>query len=99
MAQNAYTVTAVFKIHPDAAEKMKQLIADVTVPSLDEDGCIFYHWSQGTDDPSCFSLYMNWRDRESFDAHVKSPHVKKAEVLLNEGLLTEPSEELHWYRL
>ena len=100
MAKMAYTVTAVFKVHPRAVETMRQLIAGVTVPSLDEEGCIFYHWSQGEDDPNRFLLYMNWRDREAFDAHVKSQHVKKAEeILVNKGLLTAPSEELHYYRL
>lgn len=98
MDKTAYTVTAVFKIHPGATEKMRQLIADVTAPSLGEDGCIVYHWSQGEDDPTRLLLYMNWRDCESFDAHVDSPHVKKAEALLKD-LLAEPAEELHWQRL
>lgn len=98
MERTAYAVTAVFKTHPGTMEKMKQLIADVTSPSLGEDGCLIYHWSQSEDDPTWYLLYMNWRDRESFDAHVASPHVQKAEALLKD-LLAEPSEELHWHRL
>ena len=98
MKRTPYAVTAVFKTHPGGVEKMKQLIADVTAPSLGEDGCIIYHWSQGEEDPTWYFLYMNWRDRASFDAHVASRHVKKAEALLKD-LLLEPSEELHWHRL
>jgi len=47
-----------------------------------------------------FLLYMEWRDKASFDAHVASPHVQKAERRIgNEKLLTKPAGEWHFYRL
>ena len=71
---------------------MKEIIKDVTPPSLQEDGCIDYHWAQGDDEPTQFLLYMNWRDRAAFDAHVRSVHVKKAEQqIASLESLTEPT--------
>jgi len=75
----AYTVAADFHARADAIDVMKQVINEVTVPSLGEEGCKIYHWSQGAEDPALFLLYMEWRDKASFDAHVASPHVQKAE--------------------
>ena len=95
-----FTVTAMFKTHEDHVQQMKEIIQDVTPKSLLEDGCIDYHWTQGNDQPTQFLLYMNWRDRAAFDAHVRSVHVKEAEQrIVTLGLLAEPFIETHWKRL
>jgi quinol monooxygenase YgiN len=62
MASHSYTVDADFHIRAGAINAMKQLIAEVTAPSLDEEGCQIYRWSQGKDDPTLFLLYMEWRE-------------------------------------
>ena len=73
---------------------MKQVVAEVTAPSLDEEGCQIYHWSQGADDPTLFLLYMEWRDKACFEAHIATPHVKHAEDRLKrEKMLIEPAKE------
>jgi quinol monooxygenase YgiN len=96
----AYTVVADFHVRDDAIDAMKQVIDEVTGQSLGEEGCQIYHWSQGADDPAWFLLYMEWRDKESFEAHVASPHVQKAEQRIEkEKLLTKPAGEWHYYRL
>ncbi|HEX7231258.1 MAG TPA: antibiotic biosynthesis monooxygenase [Candidatus Binatia bacterium] len=74
-----YTVSAHFHVRADAIDAMKQLIADVTRPSLIEHGCQIYHWAQGAEDPALFLLYMEWQDKASFEAHVATQHVKEAE--------------------
>jgi quinol monooxygenase YgiN len=96
----AYAVIADFHVRADAIGVMKQVIDDVTRPSLSEDGCQIYHWSQGAEDQALFLLYMEWRDKAAFDAHVASPHVQNAERrIANEKLLTKPAGEWHFYRL
>lgn len=96
----AYTIAADFRVRADAIDLMKQVIVEVTAPSLGEDGCQIYHWSQGAEDPALFLLYMEWRDKACFEAHVASPHVQKAEQQIeSEKLLTKPSSEWHFYRL
>jgi quinol monooxygenase YgiN len=95
-----YAVAADFHVRADAVDVMKKVIGDVTQPSLGEEGCQIYHWSQGAEDPTLFLLYMEWRDKACFDAHVASPHVQRAEQRLEqENLLTEPAGERHFHRL
>src|SRR5262245_983708 len=95
-----YTVICDFHVCADAVDAMKQLIALVTGPSLNEPGCRVYHWSQGADDPTRFVLYMEWQDQASSQAHIATPHVKQAEQrLANEHMLAEPYRERHLIRL
>ena len=100
MASHSYIVAADFHTRADTIETMKQLIAEVTAPSLDEEGCQIYHWSQGADDPTLFLLYMEWRDKACFEAHIATLHVKHAEDRLKRGnMLIEPAKEWHFFRL
>jgi quinol monooxygenase YgiN len=100
MAFYSYIVVAEFHTRADAIEGMKQVIAEVTTPSLDEEGCQIYRWSQGADDPALFLLYMEWQDKACFEAHIATPHVKHAEDRLKrERMLIEPGKEWHFYSL
>jgi quinol monooxygenase YgiN len=100
MAPPSYTVAADFHIRAELIEAMKQVVAEVTAPSLDGEGCQIYHWSQGADDPTLFLLYMEWRDKACFEVRIATPHVKHAEDRLKrENMLIEPAREWHFYRL
>jgi quinol monooxygenase YgiN len=79
MAFHSYIVAAGFHTRADAIEAMKQVVAEVTAPSLGEEGCQIYDWSQGADDPTLFLLYLEWRDKACFEAHIATSHVKHAE--------------------
>jgi len=78
MASHSYILAADFQIRADALETMKEVVAEVTAPSLDEEGSQIYHWSQGADNPTLFLLYMEWRDKACFEAHITTPHVRNA---------------------
>ena len=100
MGFHSYIVAAGFHTRVDAIEAMKQLVAEGTAPSLDEEGCQIYHWSQGADDPTLFLLYMEWRNKACFEAHIATPHVMHAEDRLKrEKMLSEPAREWHFYPL
>src|SRR5215469_4231091 len=100
MATIPYTVAADFHVRADAIHAMKHLIADVTKPSLVDQGCQISHWSQGAEDPTLFLLFMEWHDQAWFEAHIDTPQVKEAEQrLANEKMLGEPSREWHFVRL
>jgi len=100
MASHSYTVAADFHIRAGTIDAMKQLIAEVTAPSLDEEGCQIYRWSQGEGDPTLFLLYMEWRDKACFETHIHTPHVKHAEDRLKrKKMLVEPSREWHFHGL
>ena len=95
MGFHSCIVAAGFHTRVDAIEATKQVIAEVTAPSLDEEGCQIYHWSQGADDPTLFLLYMEWRDKACFERHMKH-----AEDRLNrEKILIESAKEWHFHRL
>jgi quinol monooxygenase YgiN len=100
MDSYSYVVAAEFHIRADAIDSMKQVVADVTAPSLLEEGCQIYRWSQGAHDPTVFLLYMEWTNKASFEVHVATPHVKQAEACLErENMLVEPAKEWHFYPL
>jgi len=47
-----------------------------------------------------FLLYMEWRDKACFEAHIATPHVRHAEDRLKrEKMLIEPAKEWHFYRI
>jgi quinol monooxygenase YgiN len=50
MAIHSYVVAAEFHTRAGAIEAMKQVIAEVTGPSLDDGGCQIYHWSRCADE-------------------------------------------------
>lgn len=60
----AYTVACHFHVRADAIDAMKQVIDEVTKPSLSEEGCQVYHWSEGDEDPDqvlqCHSWYLDF---------------------------------------
>jgi quinol monooxygenase YgiN len=58
MVFHSYIVAAEFRTRANAIEAMKEVVAEVTAPNLDEEGCQIYHWSQAVDDPTLFLLYM-----------------------------------------
>jgi len=100
MAFDSYIVAAGFHTRADAIEAIKQVVTEVTAPSLAEEGCQIYRWSQGADDPTLFLLYMEWRDKSCFEAHIATPHVKHAEHRLKrENMLIKPAKEWHFYPL
>ena len=100
MALHSYVVAAGFHTRADAVEAMKQVVKGSTAPSLDEEGCQIYHWSQGGDDPTLFLLYIQWRDKACFEAHIATQHVKRAEDRLKrDKMLIEPAKECHFQRL
>src|SRR5262249_42735877 len=100
MVFHSYIVAAEFRTCADAIEGMKQVVAEVTAPSLDEEGCQIYHWSQGADDPTFFLLYMEWRDKACFKAQIATPHVKYVEERLKRyKMLIETAKVCHFYRI
>ena len=91
------TVTAIFDVRENSIEAFRAIVAAVTPPSLKEDGCIDYRWSQSADRPRLFLLYMNWRDRSAFDRHVQSEHIQAAERRITaEGLTEGPEDTIYW---
>jgi quinol monooxygenase YgiN len=100
MGFHSYIVAAGFHTRVDAIEAMKQVVAQVTAPSLDEEGCQIYHWSQGADDPTLFLLYMEWRDKACFEAQTSADDFESetadgyARIMQDKSPLSTSTEEM-----
>lgn len=69
------SVIARAKARPGMEEGLRQAIQEAVGPTRSEEGCINYDLHQGTEDPSEFMLYENWRSKADLDAHLQLPHI------------------------
>jgi quinol monooxygenase YgiN len=60
------------------ADEFPSLVEEFTNSSRSEPGNISFDWYRSADDPNLWILIEIFRDRESGDAHVESPHFKAA---------------------
>jgi quinol monooxygenase YgiN len=60
------------------ADDFPSLVEEFTTSSRAEPGNISFDWYRSADDPNLWILIEIFRDRESGDAHVASPHFKAA---------------------
>jgi quinol monooxygenase YgiN len=60
------------------ADEFPTLVEEFTTSTRAEPGNISFDWYRSADDPNLWILIEIFRDRESGDAHVASPHFKAA---------------------
>jgi quinol monooxygenase YgiN len=49
-------------------------LAEVTVASRADAGCLEYWWAEELDQPDTFRFYECWESKELLDAHLAKPH-------------------------
>lgn len=96
-----YCVTCVFECLSDKVSDFEKLIDLVYSKSLQEKGCREYRWYQSHETPSTFLLFMTWENKQAFEDHVKSKHVKVShsgseQYLSLEKILRKPYKEAYW---
>ena len=69
-------------IRPKYADDFPKLTAEFTEATRAEPGNICFDWYRSVDDPNMYVLVEAFVDREAGDAHVNTPHFKKATELL-----------------
>ena len=67
----------------DRAEVLAAL-ADVTVASRRDAGCMEYSWAEDLEAPNTFRFFECWESQEQLDAHLAAPH----EVVFGERTLS-----------
>lgn len=70
----AYVVTAKWRAHPGKAERLLEVIREMTPPSRAEPGCRFYQAQRSDTDPDLFFLYEQYVDEGGYQAHMDSEH-------------------------
>ena len=78
-------------------DRLRQAIEEAVGPTRSEEGCINYDLHQGTEDPSEFLLYENWRSKADLDAHLELPHI--ATLLGKLPELSENGVEITLYEM
>lgn len=74
---------------PGKEEEVRAILCGLIQPSKDERGCLSYTLLQNQIDPTDFTLVETWRDAADFDAHLETPHFKRAASEITE-LVVEP---------
>lgn len=70
----AYVVAAKWRSHPGKAERLLEVIQEMTPPSRAEPACVFYQAQRSDDDPNLFFLYEQYADEAGYAAHMETEH-------------------------
>src|SRR5919197_500628 len=70
----AYVVAAKWRAHPGKADRLLEVIEEITPPSRAEPGCLFYQAQRSQEDPDLFFFYEQYADEAGYQAHMDSEH-------------------------
>jgi quinol monooxygenase YgiN len=70
----AYVVAAKWRAHPGKADRLLEVIEEMTPPSRAEPGCVFYQAQRSGEDPNLFFLYEQYADEAGYAAHQETEH-------------------------
>ena len=70
------TIVAVLKAKPGKEMELRQALEALIEPTRHEQGSINYDMHVSNEDPGVFVFYENWRTKEEWDHHMKSPHLE-----------------------
>jgi quinol monooxygenase YgiN len=70
----AYVVAAHWRAKEGKAERLAELIDEMTSPSRAEPGNRFYQAQRSVDEPRLFFLYEQYADEAAYQAHMDSEH-------------------------
>lgn len=93
-----------WKVKPEYADQWVELTKDFTAGTRGEPGNVFYDWSRSVEDPTEYVLIEAFQE-DAAEAHVTSPHFKKAQADLPQYLVETPKIRNvvmpgdHWDRL
>jgi quinol monooxygenase YgiN len=86
----AYVVCAKWRAKEGKAERLLEVIAEMTPPSRAEPGCVFYQAQRSAEDPQLFFLYEQYADAAAYEAHMASEHFTR---LVKEEAIPELLED------
>jgi quinol monooxygenase YgiN len=73
----AYVVSATWTAEPGQESVVLDAIENLTPPSREEAGNVFYQAYQDPSEPSVFRLFEIYDDEAAYAAHGASPHFEK----------------------
>jgi quinol monooxygenase YgiN len=70
----AYVVAAKWRAKPGKEGRLAEICAEMTEPSRNEPGNVFYQAHRAPNDPRLFFLYEQYVDEAGYEAHMDSEH-------------------------
>jgi quinol monooxygenase YgiN len=70
----AYVVSAKWRAKDGKADRLLEVIREMTPPSRAEEGNVFYQAQRSVEDPQLFYLYEQYVDERAYEAHMDSEH-------------------------
>ncbi|WP_250121397.1 putative quinol monooxygenase [Chroococcidiopsis sp. CCMEE 29] len=70
------TVVAKIEAKSGSEDLVYQELRNLIAPTQAEDGCINYDLHRSIENPALFLFYENWINRELWEAHMQSAHIK-----------------------
>ena len=70
------TIVARIEAQKDRVELVKSELLKLVSPTREESGCIQYDLHQDIDKPEVFIFYENWENRELWQQHMDSEHIR-----------------------
>jgi quinol monooxygenase YgiN len=67
-------VSAKWRAKPGKEGRLAELCAEMTEPSRNEEGNLFYQAHRSPEDPRLFYLYEQYADEAGYEAHMVSEH-------------------------
>jgi quinol monooxygenase YgiN len=73
----AFVVSATWKAKPGEAERIAEVIKDMTPLSRAEPGNLFYQAQVSSEDPETFFLYEQYTDAAAYEDHKATAHFQQ----------------------
>jgi quinol monooxygenase YgiN len=97
LSQDTVRVIARLRAKPGKEAELRTLAAGLIAPTRKEAGCIRYELLVNEADPAELTFVEEWRDGDTLNAHLATPHVQHAVSRCPELLVGEL--DLRRYRL
>jgi quinol monooxygenase YgiN len=70
----AYVVCAKWTAREGKEDRLAEIIGEMTPPSRDEPGNLYYQAQRSTENPRLFFLYEQYADEAGYQAHMETAH-------------------------
>lgn len=91
----AYVVSALWRAKQGEDEHIARIVEEMTPPSREEPGNLFYQGHRSPDDPRLFYLYEQYVDEAGYQAHQDSEHFQR--LVVGDAIARLESRERAFY--
>ncbi len=91
----AYVVSALWRANEGEEDRIARICDEMTSPSREEEGNLFYQAHRSPEDPRLFYLYEQYVDEGGYQAHQDSEHFQR--LVVGEAIPNLESRERAFY--